>query len=168
MWIWSVVCVNWVNMDQTWMSNMNLLWELTIVISQLCCLFRKPNAVLLTIKQVTSITSYSVYSFDVAMWAFASKCNPIQLVPCSDGLRRAWWHTIHKITELPVSSSPQSKYNRHEQACLESFWSNLTFGAYICWSWPCFEHDLWAMVAQVTNKNTLIYERDSNLREWCI
>jgi len=67
------------------MLNMNLLCELTIVISQLTCLFSITRAVLSTVELHISVTSDSVNSFNLAICAFASKCFPIELVPCSDG-----------------------------------------------------------------------------------
>jgi len=74
----------------TWMSNMSFLCELTIVISRLPCLLRMGKAVSSTVELVNSVTSNSAISFYIAMWAFASKCLPIVLVPCSDGWQRAW------------------------------------------------------------------------------
>jgi hypothetical protein len=67
------------------------------------------------------VTSDSVNSFNFAMWAFASKCCPIELVPCSDGWLRTWWQMLHMMPGLPVSSIQQWKWNRHEGACLELF-----------------------------------------------
>jgi len=93
----------------TWMSNMNFLSKLTIVIPLLPCLFRMAKAVSSTITLVNSVTSVSVNSFNFAMWAFPSKCFPIELVPWSDGWRRTWWQTIHAIPGQPVSSIPQCK-----------------------------------------------------------
>jgi len=89
-----------------WISNMIFLCKLTIVIPRLPCLFKMAKAVSLTVELVNSVTSDSVNSFNFAMWAFASKCFPIELVPCSDGWRRTWWQTIHMMPGLPVSSIP--------------------------------------------------------------
>ena len=97
------------------------LSELTIVIPRLRGLFRMAKAVSSTVELVNSVTSDSVNSFNFAMWAFASKCFTIELVPCSDGWRRTWWHTIHMMPGLPFSSIPQCKQNRHEGTCLELF-----------------------------------------------
>ena len=77
-----------------WMSNMIFLCEHTIVIPWIPCRFRMAKAVSPTVELVNSVTSDSVNLFDFAMWAFASKCFPIELVPCSDGWRRTWWQTI--------------------------------------------------------------------------
>jgi len=104
----------------TWMSNVIWLCEHTIVIPHLACLFSMAKAVSATVKLVNSVTFDSVKLYDFAMWAFASKCFPIELVQCSDGWRWTWWQTIHMLPELPVSSVPQCKLNRHEGACLES------------------------------------------------
>jgi len=90
-----------------WMSNLNFLCKLTIVILRLPSLFKMAKAVSSTVVLVNSVTSDSVNSFNFAMWAFASKCFPIELVPCSDGWRRTWWQTIHMMPGLPVSSIPQ-------------------------------------------------------------
>jgi len=105
----------------TWMSNMIFPCELTIVIPGLPCLFRMAKAVSSTVKLVNSVTSDSVISFNFAMWAFASKCFPIELVPCSDGWQRTRWQTIHMMPGLLVSSIQQCKLNHHEGACLELF-----------------------------------------------
>jgi len=67
------------------MSNYNGNWDLTIVIPRLPFRFRMAKAVSSTVELVNSDTSDSVYSFNFAMCAFASKCFPIELVPCSDG-----------------------------------------------------------------------------------
>jgi len=93
----------------TWMSNMTRLSELTIEIPRLPCLLRMPKAVSSTFELVNSVTSDSVNSFNFAMWAFASKCFPIELVPCSDGWRRTWWQRIHMMPGLPFSAIPQCK-----------------------------------------------------------
>jgi len=93
----------------TWMSNLIFLCKITIVIPQLPCLFRMANTVSSTVELVNSVTSDSVNSFNFQMWAFASKCFPIDLVPCSDGWRRTWWQTIHMMPGLPVCSIPQCK-----------------------------------------------------------
>ena len=105
----------------TWMSNLVFLCKLTIVIPRLPCLFRLAKAVSATVKLVNSVTSDSVNSFNFAMWAVASKCFPVELVPWSDGWRRTWWQTIHMMPGLPVPSIPQCQLNRHEGACLELF-----------------------------------------------
>jgi len=107
----------------TWMSNMNFLCKPTIVIPQLPGLFRMAKAVSSTVKLVNSVTSECVNSFHCAMCAFASKCIPIELVPCSNGWRRTRWQTIYMMPGLPVSSNPQCKWNRHNSACPEVFWA---------------------------------------------
>jgi len=92
-----------------WMSNLNFICKLTIVIARLPCLFKMAKAVSSTVVLVNSVTSESVNSFNFPMWAFASKCYPIELVPCSDGWRRTWWQTIHMMPGLSVCSIPQCK-----------------------------------------------------------
>jgi len=71
-----------------WISSIMFLGTLTIVIPRLPCLFSMAKAVASTIELVNSVTSDSVNSFYFTMCAFASNCFPIELVPCSDGLRR--------------------------------------------------------------------------------
>jgi len=105
----------------TWMSNMIFLCELTIVIPRLPCLFRMAKAVASTVELVNSVSSDFVNSFNFAMWASASKCFLIELVPCPDGWRRIWWHTIHMMPGLLVSSIPQCNYDRHKSGCRELF-----------------------------------------------
>jgi hypothetical protein len=107
--------------ELNWISNMIFLCKLTIVIRRLPCLFRKAKAVSSTVELVNSVTSDSVNLFNFAMWAFASKCFPIELVPCSDGWRRTWWQTIHMMLGLPVSSIALCRQNRQDGACLEFF-----------------------------------------------
>jgi hypothetical protein len=102
-------------------SNMIFLCELTIVIHRLPCLIRMAKAVSSTIELYNPVTSDSVDWFDLGMWAFARKCYPIELIPCSDGCRRTWWQTMNMMQGLQVSSIPQCKLNHHEGACLESF-----------------------------------------------
>jgi len=68
---------------------MVFLSTLTIVIPRLPCLFRMAKAVSSTAELVNSVTSDSVNSFNFGMCAVASKCFPIELVPCSDGWRRS-------------------------------------------------------------------------------
>jgi len=103
------------------MPNIILLCELTIVIPWLPCLCRMAKAVSSTVELVNSVTSDSVNVVNIAMCAFATKCSPIELVPCSDGWQRTWWHTMHMMPGLPVSSIPQCKSNRHQGACLELY-----------------------------------------------
>jgi len=67
------------------MSNNTFNWDLTIVVPRHPCLFSTAKAVSLTVYLVNSHTSESVNSFNFAMCAFASKCFPIELVPCSVG-----------------------------------------------------------------------------------
>jgi len=98
----SVLSVNSVNINQTWMLNMNFLCKLTIAIPQLPCLIRMAKAVSLTVELANSVTSDCVNWFNLAMWVFASKCFPIELVPCSDEWRM-WWPMIHMMPVMPVS-----------------------------------------------------------------
>jgi len=100
---------------------MIFLCEHTIVIPRLRCLFTMAKAVSSSVKLLNSVTSDSVNSFNFAMWAFASMCFPIELVPCSDGWQRTCWQTIHMMPGMPVSSIPQCKYNCHEGTCQELF-----------------------------------------------
>jgi len=105
----------------TWMWNMNFLCECTIIIPRIPCLIKMANAVSWTVQLVNSVTFDSVNSSHFAMWAFASKCFPIEVVSCFDGWWRTWLQTMHMIPELPVSSIVQCKLNRHEDTCVESF-----------------------------------------------
>jgi len=98
---------------------MIFLCELTSVIPRLPCLFRMAKAVSSPVELVNSVTSNWVNLFNFGMWAYASKCFPIELVPCSDEWRKSWWQTIHMIPGLLVSSIPQFKENHHEDTCLE-------------------------------------------------
>ena len=100
---------------------MNFLSKCTIVIPWLPCLFRMATAVSSSVELVNSVTSDSVERFNFTICAFASKCFLIELVPCSDGLRRTSWNTIHTIPGLPVSSIPMWRQSRHDDACLELF-----------------------------------------------
>jgi hypothetical protein len=95
--------------ESIWMSNLILLCKLTVVIPRLPCLFRMAKAVSSTVELVNYVTSVSVDSCKFAMSAFASKCFPIELVPCSNGWRESWWQTIHMMPGLPLSSIPQCK-----------------------------------------------------------
>jgi hypothetical protein len=104
-----------------WMSNLIFLCKLTILNPRLPCHFKMANAVSWTVELVHSVTSVSVYSFNIVLWAFASECFPIELVPCSDGWRSTWWQTIHLMSGLPVTSILQCKQNRHDGAYLEWF-----------------------------------------------
>jgi len=88
---------------------------------RLPCLFRVTKAVSSTVELVISVTSGSVNLFNIAIWTHASECSSIELVPCSDERPRTWWQPIHMIPRLPVSSIPQWKSNRHQDACLQSF-----------------------------------------------
>jgi len=105
----SIVCGNDVNTSKTKMSNMHFICNLTNVIPKLPFLFNMANAVPSTDVLVNSETSDSVCSFNFALCAFASKCFPMELVPCSDEGRRTWWQKKHMIPGLPVSSLPQYK-----------------------------------------------------------
>jgi len=93
----------------TWMPYMICLCELTIVVPRLPCHFRIANSVSSNVELVNSVTPDSVNLFNLTMWVLASKCFPMELVPCSDGWRRTCWQTIHMIPGLPLSSIPQCK-----------------------------------------------------------
>jgi len=103
------------------MSNIICFCERTTVIARLHCLFSIGKAVSSTIELVNSVTSNYINLFNFAMWAFASKWFPIEVVPCSDGWRRTWWQIVCMIPGLPVSPILQWKYNHHEDACLALF-----------------------------------------------
>ena len=90
-----------------WISTMIFLCKLTIVIPRLACLFRMAKAVSSNVELVNSVTYDSVNSFNFAMWAFATKCFPIELVTCSDGRQRTRLQTIHVMLGLLVSSIAQ-------------------------------------------------------------
>jgi len=100
---------------------MDILCELTVVIPRLLYLFRLANTVSSTVELLNPVTSHSVDSFNIVMWAFAGRCFPNEQVPCCDGWQRTWWQMIHMIPWLPVSSILQCKKNRHEDVCLEFF-----------------------------------------------
>jgi len=119
--VWSVLSINSVNMNQTLMWNMNILWALTIGIPRLPGLFILPQAVSSTVELVNSVTSASVNVFNFAMRAVASKCFPMKLVPCSDGWRRPWCHIKNMMPALPVSPILQCNQNYLDGACPESF-----------------------------------------------
>jgi len=72
------------------MWNKNILSKLTFVFARLLCLFRITKVVSSTVELVNVETSGFVNWFNFATWAFASKCFPIELDPCSDGWRRTW------------------------------------------------------------------------------
>jgi len=103
-----VVC-NFGQYGSNWMSNLIFLSELTIVIPQFPFFFRMTKPVSSTVKLVNRVTYDYVNSFNCTMWAFASKCFPIELVPCSDRWQRTGWQTIPMMPGLPVSSIPLCK-----------------------------------------------------------
>jgi len=70
------------------MSNLIILCKLTIEIPRVPCLIRMAKVVSLTVELVNSVPSDSVILFNFVMGAFASKCFPTELVPCSDGWRK--------------------------------------------------------------------------------
>ena len=107
--VWSVLSVSSVDMDQTWMSNMNFLCELTIAIPWLACLLRMATAVSLRFELVNSLTSDSFNLFYAAMWAVPRRLFLIELFAWSDGWQRNRWQTIHMILWVPVSSITQCK-----------------------------------------------------------
>jgi hypothetical protein len=89
---------NWVRFDchfnqcgSSWMSNLIFLCKHTIIIPRLHYLFKMAKAVSSNVDLVNSVTSVSVNLFNFEMWAFATKCFPIELVPCSDGWQRTGW-----------------------------------------------------------------------------
>jgi len=103
------------------MVNWNFLCKLTIGIPRLPCRLSLAKAVSSTVELVHLVTSDTLNLFNFAIRAFASKCLPIELVPCTDGWQRTWWQTIHILPGLPVSSIPQCKLNLHKGACRELF-----------------------------------------------
>ena len=70
------------------MMNIIFLCELTIVVPRFPCLFSMASPVSSTIELVNSETCKSVNSFNFAMYPFASKSYPNELVACSDRWRR--------------------------------------------------------------------------------
>jgi len=119
--VWSILSVNSVNVDETWMWNIIFICTLTIVIHWFHCLIKMAKANSSTIELVNWITSDFVISSNFAIWVFASKCFPIELVPCSDGWQRSSWQIIYIISWLPISSIPQCKLCCNEEQCLEIF-----------------------------------------------
>lgn len=93
----------------TWISNMNYLYQRTIVIPQLPGFFRMAKTISSPLKLVNSITSNSVNRFNFMMWTLASKWFPVALVPCSNGWRKTWWQMLHMLPGLQVLSMPQCK-----------------------------------------------------------
>jgi len=117
----SVLSVNSVSIHKTEILNLNFVCKPTIGIPQLPCLLSLAKAVSLTIELVNLVSSDTVKSFNFAMCAFACKSFTIELVPCSDGWRRTWWQTLHRMPELPVPWIPQCKLNHNKSPCLQSF-----------------------------------------------
>ena len=74
--VWSASSVNVVNIDEIYMSNMNLLCEPTNVIPRLSCLFSMAKAVSSPVEVVNSVTSESVNSFNCAMCALCQQVFP--------------------------------------------------------------------------------------------
>jgi len=147
-----------------WKWNIMYLGTLTIVIPRLPCLFRKAKAVSSTIELVNSVTSDSVNSFNFAMWAFASKCFPIELVPCSDRWRRTWWQDTYDAWAAGVlNSAVQIKSQRSRMSRIIS--SNRPHRAYIHWRPQSMDDYLQWKVAQITNKDTFIFGRNHNLEQ---
>ena len=91
------------------MSHKNFLCELTIIIPRHPYLVTLGKAVSLTVELVNYKTSDSVNLFNLAMCTFPSKCDLIELVPCSDGWRRTCIHTIHMMHVLPVRTILECK-----------------------------------------------------------
>ena len=67
------------------MLNLNVLSEFTIAIPRHPCRFCRAYVVSSTVMLVRLGTYDSVNSFNSVMCTFASKCFPIELVPCSGG-----------------------------------------------------------------------------------
>jgi len=111
--IWSVESAFSVNRDKTWLSIMNFLCELTVLIDLLPVLVSIPKTVSSTFELLDSVTSDFVNLFKFAMCTIASKCFPIELVPLSDGWWRTWWQTIHMMPGQAVSWFLQRKLSRH-------------------------------------------------------
>jgi len=103
------------------MSSMKFFWEHTIVVPQLPYLFCMAKAVSSTVVLLNLVNSVSVKDFNFAMCPFTSKCLPIELVPCSDEWQQTWWHMIHILPVLRVSSIWKCTPNHHDGTCLESF-----------------------------------------------
>jgi len=79
------------------------------------------KAISSTVDLVNVVISDCVNSFNFGMCPSASKCFPIQQVPCSDGWQRTWWQIIPMMPGLRSSSILQGKQNPHDGTCLESF-----------------------------------------------
>lgn len=63
---------------------MNMLCKLTILITQLHCLFSMGNTVSSTIEHGSFVWLNRIISFYFAMRTFASLCFPVELVPLLD------------------------------------------------------------------------------------
>ena len=81
----SVLSVNSVSILKTCILNLIFLCELPIGIPRLPCHFSMAKAVSATVELINSVTSDTVNLFNFAICAFASKCLPFELGPCSDG-----------------------------------------------------------------------------------
>jgi len=101
--VWCVLSVNSVNVDITWMSNMNFCWKLTIVITWLPCLFRIAKAVQSNVEPFNLVPPDSVNLFNFEMCSFARNRFRIELVPYCHEWRRSWWPMTHIMSGLPVS-----------------------------------------------------------------
>jgi len=101
--------------------KINIFCELTIIISRLPCIVSLSKAVSSAVVLVNWETSDSVNMSNFAMCTFASKCFTMELIPCSDGLWRTWWETIHMMSVLPVTSFQQFIEKLHEGAWLKLF-----------------------------------------------
>jgi hypothetical protein len=81
--------------------------EFNILMPSLRCDFRMANTSLLTIELVNVVTSDPVKSVKFLLYAFAIKCFPIELVPCSDKWERTSIYRVHIMPGLLVSRIPQ-------------------------------------------------------------
>jgi len=107
--VWSVVAANKMNICMTKLSNMNCFCNLKIVIPRLHCLRNVANAVMSALVIVNSDTSDSLRLCNFRMCASASKCFPMELVPCSNRYRKTWWPMIHMKARMLISSFPRCK-----------------------------------------------------------
>jgi hypothetical protein len=79
------VSVNDVNARKIKQSNMNFFRDIVFVGPRLPCVVNMTNVVSSPAAVVNSETSDYVCLFNIAMYPFATKCFPMDLVPCSDG-----------------------------------------------------------------------------------
>jgi len=144
---------------------MNFLCEHSIVIPRLPCLYSMAKAVSSTVVLVNWETSDSMNSFNCAMYTIASKCFPVELVPCSDGWRRTWWHMIHMMPGLPVSTILAMQIESPRMRVSKTIPIHMVLRAPIQRSPPSIKYDLQIMLAQITNKDISSFGCYHNLEQ---